>query len=76
MSRTQTGNAKNSGVWSKMLRMVESERFEMRISRELLALIDAWAKAQPDNPPRATAFKRLVTMALEAEERKAARGKK
>ena len=53
--------------------MVESERFEMRISPELIAKIDAWAKAQPDNPPRATAVKRLVAMAIEAEEKKAKR---
>ena len=46
-------------------------RFEMRVSPELLAEIDAWAKAQPGNPPRATAVKRLIAMALEAEERKA-----
>jgi len=51
--------------------MVESERFEMRISPELLAAVDAWAKAQPDSPSRATAIKRLVAMALEAEEKKA-----
>jgi metal-responsive CopG/Arc/MetJ family transcriptional regulator len=56
-----------------MLRMVESERFEMRISPELLAEIDAWAKAQPDKPPRATAVKRLIAMALEAEEKRAKR---
>jgi hypothetical protein len=59
-----------------MLRMVESERFEMRISPELLEAVDAWAKAQPDKPARAAAFKRLVAMALEAEEKKAARAKK
>lgn len=56
--------------------MVESERFEMRISRRLLEAIDAWAKAQPDPLPRATAIKKLITMALEAEARKAARAKK
>jgi metal-responsive CopG/Arc/MetJ family transcriptional regulator len=56
-----------------MLRMIESKRFEMRISPELLAEIDAWAKAQPDNPPRATAVKRLIAMALEAEEKRARR---
>jgi hypothetical protein len=59
-----------------MLRMVESERFEMRISPELLEAIDTWAKAQPDKPPRAAAVKRLIAMALEAEEKKAARAKK
>jgi hypothetical protein len=50
-----------------MLGMVDSERFEMRISPELLAEIDAWARAQPDKPPRATAVKRLIAMSLEAE---------
>jgi hypothetical protein len=49
-----------------MLGMVDSERFEMRISPELLAAIDAWAKAQPDTPPRARAVKRLIAMSLEA----------
>ena len=55
-----------------MLRMVESERFEMRISPGLLGAIDAWAKAQPDNPPRAAAIKRLLVIALDAEAKKAA----
>ena len=54
-----------------MLRMVERERFEMRISRELIAEIDAWAKAQPDNPPRSTKVNRLIAMALDAEVKKA-----
>jgi hypothetical protein len=48
----------------------------MRISPELLAAVDAWAKTQPDTPARAAAVKRLIAMALEAEEKKAARGAK
>lgn len=54
---------------SKVIGRSDSERFEMRISPELLAEIEAWARAQPDNPPRATAIKRLVTMALAASAR-------
>jgi|GEM_PF-5199910 len=38
-----------------MLDVTDTERFEMRISPELLAAIDAWRRQQPDNPPRATA---------------------
>jgi hypothetical protein len=48
-----------------MLGMVDSERFEMRISPELLAAIDAWARTQPDRPPRATAVKRLIAIGIE-----------
>jgi hypothetical protein len=54
-----------------MLGMTDSERFEMRISPELLAAIDAWARKQPDTPARATAIKRLIAMSLDAAEKKA-----
>jgi hypothetical protein len=53
--------------------LVESERFEMRISPELLEATDAWAKAQPDKPPRAAAVKRLIAVALELDEKRARR---
>lgn len=48
-----------------MLGMVDDKRFEMRISEELLAAIDAWAHAQPDRPARAKAVKRLIVMGIE-----------
>jgi hypothetical protein len=47
-----------------MLGMVDDKRFEMRISEELLAAIDAWAHAQPDRPARATAIKRLIAVGI------------
>jgi hypothetical protein len=48
-----------------MLSVVDDKRFEMRVSAELLAAIDAWAHAQPDRPPRATAVKRLIAIGIE-----------
>jgi hypothetical protein len=56
-----------------MLDVTDTERFEMRISPGLLAAIDAWRRQQPDNPPRATAVKRLIAMSLQAEARKEAK---
>jgi hypothetical protein len=47
-----------------MLSVIDSERFELRISPELLAEIDAWRRVQPDIPPRATAVKRLIAIGL------------
>ena len=45
---------------------MKSERFEMRISEELLASIDEWRRHEPDIPPRAEAIRRLVELGLKA----------
>jgi hypothetical protein len=58
-----------------MLGVADTERFEMRISPELLAAIDAWRHKLPDNPPRATAVKRLIGMSLQAEARRTQDGR-
>ena len=50
--------------------MAETEQFHMRISPELLAAVDAWRRAQPDIPARATAIKRLIALGLERTKRK------
>lgn len=51
-------------------------KVEIRLSPSQVAEVDEWRRHQPDNPPRATAVVRLFAMALEAEEKKAARVKK
>jgi hypothetical protein len=56
-----------------MLGMADTERFEMRISPELLAAIDTWRRGLPDRPPRATAVKRLIAMSLDAAAKKKAK---
>ncbi|TPV98762.1 MAG: hypothetical protein USCAAHI_01794 [Beijerinckiaceae bacterium] len=56
-----------------MLAVTDTERFEMRISPELLAAIDSWRLGLPDKPPRATAVKRLIGMSLQGEARKEAK---
>lgn len=38
--------------------------FQMRVSPEWLAKVDAWRRTQPDLPPRAEAIRRLVGMGL------------
>lgn len=38
--------------------------FQMRVSSEWLARVDAWRRTQPDLPPRAEAVRRLVGMGL------------
>lgn len=53
-----------------MLDMAETERLNMRISPELVAAVDAWRRAQPDIPARATAIKRLVTLGLKSGEKR------
>jgi metal-responsive CopG/Arc/MetJ family transcriptional regulator len=46
--------------------MVQSERFEMRVSSELLESIDEWRRHEPDIPPRAEAIRRLIEAGLKA----------
>jgi uncharacterized protein len=43
-----------------------SERFEMRLSVELLRRIDEWRRAQSDLPSRAEAIRRLIELGLKA----------
>jgi len=45
---------------------MKTERFEMRVSEELLASIDEWRRQEPDIPPRAEAIRRLVEAGLKA----------
>ena len=45
---------------------MKTERFELRISEELLASVDEWRRQEPDIPPRAEAFRRLVEAGLKA----------
>ena len=42
----------------------KSERFEMRLSPELIAQLDQWRREQPDLPPRAEAVRRLIELGL------------
>lgn len=42
-----------------------SERFEMRLSKGLIAHVDAWRRQQPDLPPRAEAIRRLIELGLQ-----------
>lgn len=50
--------------------MVKTERFEMRLDAEFLDRIDEWRRRQPDIPPRAEAFRRLIERGLQAEKPK------
>jgi uncharacterized protein len=52
---------------------MKTERFEMRISEELLASIDEWRRHEPDIPPRAEAIRRLVQIGLKAKPAKGAK---
>ena len=40
--------------------------YQMRVTEEWLATIDAWRRQQPDLPSRAEAIRRLVEKALAA----------
>ncbi|MEQ9131111.1 MAG: hypothetical protein RJQ08_13615 [Salinisphaeraceae bacterium] len=42
----------------------KSERFEMRISSDLVAHIDAWRRIQDDIPSRSEAARRLIVIGL------------
>ena len=42
----------------------DSEQVRSRMERPLLDQIDAWAAAQPDQPERAEAVRRLVVLGL------------
>ncbi|RUW45144.1 ribbon-helix-helix protein, CopG family [Mesorhizobium sp. M1A.F.Ca.ET.072.01.1.1] len=44
----------------------KTERFELRLSTDLLSRIDEWRRAQPDLPSRSEAFRRLVEAGLAA----------
>jgi len=41
-----------------------SERFEMRASRQWIASVDNWRRAQPDLPSRGEAIRRLVELGI------------
>lgn len=43
---------------------MKTERFELRLSSELLARIDEWRRNQPDLPTRSEAIRRLVESGL------------
>jgi hypothetical protein len=42
----------------------KTERLELRCDSEFLAKVDEWRRHQPDLPPRATAVRQLVEIAL------------
>jgi uncharacterized protein len=42
----------------------KTERLELRCDHEFLAKVDEWRRGQPDLPPRATAVRQLVEIAL------------
>lgn len=42
----------------------KTKPFQMRVSPEWLAMIDAWRREQPDLPSRAEAIRRLVEKGL------------
>lgn len=44
---------------------VKNERFELRLSGDLLTRIDEWRRKQPDLPTRSEAIRRLVEMSLD-----------
>lgn len=45
---------------------MKSERFEMRVSEELLDRVDEWRRQQADLPSRAEAMRRLIEESLKA----------
>ncbi|GAA0752358.1 MULTISPECIES: hypothetical protein [Sphingomonas] len=45
--------------------MKKSELFQMRVTLDWLAQIDAWRSQQPDLPARAVAIRRLIEKALD-----------
>lgn len=42
----------------------KTERFEMRLEREMIERIDNWRRQQSDLPTRAEAIRRLVELSL------------
>ena len=46
--------------------VTRSERFELRIDEAQLSLVDEWASEQSDQPTRAEAVRRLITLGLAA----------
>lgn len=42
----------------------KTERFELRLTSDLLARVDEWRRNQPDLPTRSEAFRRLVEAGL------------
>jgi hypothetical protein len=44
--------------------LVNDKQFQMRVSDEFLAKLDAWRRAQPDLPGRAEAVRRLAEAGL------------
>ena len=49
--------------------MSDKIRFEMRINRDLIKLIDEWRRLLPDIPSRASAIRHLVSLALSRDKR-------
>jgi hypothetical protein len=47
--------------------LILNRTLQIRASDEFYRLVDAWRREQPDLPTRATAVRRLVERALEAE---------
>ena len=43
-----------------------TERFEMRLSKDDIAQVDAWRRTQEDLPSRAEAIRRLIEIGLKA----------
>jgi hypothetical protein len=63
--------------------MPKTERLELRVDEEFLVRLDAWRRKQPDLPPRASAIRQLVALALRTDEKgapgvrlRAAKGKR
>jgi hypothetical protein len=42
----------------------QTERFQMRASKEFMQSLDEWRRRQPDLPGRAEAIRRLTELAL------------
>lgn len=45
----------------------QSERLQMRVSREFITAVDDWRRRQPDIPSRSEAIRRLVERGLAGE---------
>ena len=44
----------------------QTERLQMRVSKEFIQMVDAWRRKQEDLPGRSEAIRRLVELGLKA----------
>ena len=44
----------------------QTERLQMRVSKEFIQMVDAWRRKQEDLPGRSEAIRRLVEIGLKA----------